>query len=100
MPLASLVQVPFLAVLGPTAIGFGTAVRADRLRGGADDVGGCAGRQASASVAIGAGLLVAIPVMSVVYMAQPDNFSLFQPLVLGALWMGPRGSRGRQGHSP
>ncbi len=45
MPLASLVQVPFLAVLGPTAIGVGTAVRADRLPGGADDMGDGTGRQ-------------------------------------------------------
>jgi hypothetical protein len=27
-------------------------------------------------------------------MTQPDNFSLFQPLVLGALWMGARGLKG------
>ena len=27
-------------------------------------------------------------------MAQPDNFSLYQPLVAGALWMGARGLRG------
>ena len=45
-------------------------------------------------VAIGAGLLVAIPVLSVVYMVQPDNFSLYQPLVAGALWMGARGLKG------
>ena len=27
-------------------------------------------------------------------MTQPDNFSLYQPLVIGALWMGARGLRG------
>ncbi len=94
MPLASLVQVPFLAVLGPTAIASALpfaligSVAAPMTWAVARDA------KASASVAFGAGLLVAIPVMSVVYMAQPDNFSLFQPLVLGALWMGVRGLKG------
>jgi hypothetical protein len=46
------------------------------------------------TVAIGAGFLVAIPVLSLTYMAQPDNFSLYQPLVAAALWMGARGLRG------
>jgi outer membrane murein-binding lipoprotein Lpp len=45
-------------------------------------------------VAIVAGVLVAMPLLSVVYMVQPDNFSLYQPLVLAALWMGARGLKG------
>ena len=32
-------------------------------------------------VAVGAGVLVAIPLLSAAIMAQPDNFSLYQPLV-------------------
>lgn len=94
MPMASLVQVPFLALLGPTAIASALpfaligALAAPMTWAMARDAG------ASAMVAAGAGLLVAIPVLSVVYMAQPDNFSLFQPLVLGALWMGARGLKG------
>jgi hypothetical protein len=44
-------------------------------------------------VALGAGILVAVPA-AVVFMAQPDNFSLFQPIVLGALWLGARGLKG------
>jgi hypothetical protein len=39
-------------------------------------------------------VLVAIPVLMTPFMAQPDNFSLYQPLVLGALWMGARGLKG------
>ena len=31
---------------------------------------------------------------AVVFMAQPDNFSLYQPIVLGALWLGARGLKG------
>ena len=30
-------------------------------------------------------------------MAQPDNFSLYQPLVAGALWLA---ARGLKGHAP
>ena len=45
-------------------------------------------------VAIGAGVLIAVPLLSTVYMAQPDNFSLYQPLVIAALWMAARGLRG------
>ena len=56
------------------------------------------GRDAGAprSVAIGAGILTALPGLSWVFMAQPDNFSLYQPLVAAALWMAARGVRGSQ----
>ena len=45
-------------------------------------------------MAVGAGVLIAIPALSVAFMAQPDNFALFQPLVAGALWMTARGLKG------
>ena len=48
-------------------------------------------------VAVGAGILTAVPVLSLVYMTQPDNFSLYQPLVVGAMWMGARGLKGSAG---
>ena len=94
MPLASLVQVPFIAALGSSAFASALpfaligALAAPMTWAMARDAG------ASAGIAAGAGVLVAVPVMSVVYMAQPDNFSLFQPLVLGALWMGSKGLKG------
>jgi len=94
MPLASLVQVPFLAALGPTA--WASALPFALVGAAAAPMTWALARDARArsSVAIGAGVLVAVPVMSVVYMVQPDNFSLYQPLVVGALWMGARGLRG------
>jgi hypothetical protein len=49
---------------------------------------------ASERVALGAGLLTAIPVLATPFMAQPDNFGLYQPLVVGALWAGGRGLKG------
>jgi 4-amino-4-deoxy-L-arabinose transferase-like glycosyltransferase len=93
MPLAALVQVPFLAVLGPSAwasalpfalIG---ALAAPMTWAFATETG------ARRDVALGAGLLIAVPA-AVVFMAQPDNFSLYQPIVLGALWLGARGLNG------
>src|SRR6185503_21212828 len=42
----------------------------------------------------GAGFLTAVPLLSLTYMVQPDNFSLFQPLVVASLWMGARGLKG------
>jgi hypothetical protein len=39
-------------------------------------------------------VLVAIQLLSTVYMAQPDNFSLYQPLVIASLWMAARALRG------
>ena len=94
MPLASLVQVPFLAALGPDAIA--SALPFALIGSIAAPLTWAMARDAAASsaVAIGAGVLVAIPVMSVVYMAQPDNFSLYQPLVLASLWMGARALKG------
>ena len=45
-------------------------------------------------IAVGAGVLIAVPGLLLVFIVQPDNFSLYQPLVAGALWMAARGLRG------
>ena len=94
MPLASLVQVPFIWLLGPTALA--SALPFALLGSLAAPLTWALARDARATrlVAVGAGVLVAIPVASAVFMAQPDNFGLYQPLVAGALWMGARGLRG------
>ncbi len=94
MPLASIVQVPFMAVLGPTA--WASALPFALIGALAAPTTWFMARDAGARdrVALSAGILVAVPVLSVVYMVQPDNFSLYQPLVLGALWMGARGLKG------
>ncbi|MFH1474832.1 MAG: glycosyltransferase family 39 protein [Chloroflexota bacterium] len=94
MPLASLVQVPFIWLLGPTAL---ASALPFALAGSlAAPLTWALARDAGASrlVAVGAGVLVAIPAASTVFMAQPDNFGLYQPLVAAALWMGARGLRG------
>jgi len=94
MPLASIVQVPFIWLLGPTTLASSLpfillgALTAPMAWALARDAG------ASERVALGAGLLTAIPVLATPFMAQPDNFGLYQLLVVGALWAGGRGLRG------
>jgi len=94
MPLASLVQVPFLAAFGD--VSWASALPFALIGATAAPLTWAIARDAGArrSVAVGAGFLTAVPVMSVVYMAQPDNFSLYQPLVVADLWMGARGLKG------
>ena len=94
MPLASLVQVPFLAIFGPNPIAAGLpfaligSLAAPLTWAIARDAG------SSRQVTIGAGILVALPALLLVFMVQPDNFSLYQPLVAAALWLGARALRG------
>ena len=97
MPLASIVQVPFLAVFGDVA--WASAAPFALIGSLAAPLTWAFAREIGARpfVAIGAGILVAIPLLSTVYMAQPDNFSLYQPLVIAALWMAARALRG-SGH--
>ena len=94
MPLASLVQVPFIAALGPTAVA--SALPFALIGALAAPLTWAIARDAGTSrlVAVGVGVMVALPLLLLVFMVQPDNFSLFQPLVAGALWLGSRGLRG------
>ncbi len=94
MPLASLVQVPFIWLLGPTA--FASALPFALIGAAAAPLTWAIGRDAGMrpAVSVGAGVLTALPGLSFVFMAQPDNFSLYQPLVAGSLWMAGRGMRG------
>jgi hypothetical protein len=94
MPLASVIQVPFLLLFGNVA--WASALPFALIGATAAPLTWAIARDAGArrAVAIGAGFLVAIPVLSLTYMVQPDNFSLFQPLVAAALWMGARGLKG------
>ncbi len=95
MPLASLVQVPFIWILGPTAMA--SALPFAFTGAFAAPLAWAIGRDAGAPqwVSIGAGLLTAMPALLFVFMAQPDNFSLYQPLVAGSLWLAGRALSGR-----
>jgi hypothetical protein len=94
MPMASLVQVPFIWLMGPTAMA--SALPFALIGATAAPLAWAIGRDAGARsfVAIGAGILTAFPALSFAYMAQPDNFSLYQPLVAGSLLLAGRGLRG------
>jgi len=94
MPLASLIQVPFLMVFGNVA--WASALPFALIGATAAPLTWAVARDAGArrAVSIGAGFLTAIPLLSLAYMVQPDNFSLFQPLVVASLWMGARGLKG------
>jgi len=94
LPLASFIQAPFVMVLGPTAIANALpmvligSLAAPLTWLIARDVG------ATRAVQLGAGVLGAIPAVGVVFMAQPENFAIFQPLVAAVLWLAARGLRG------
>ena len=94
MPLAVLIQVPFIWLLGPTAIASGipfwlcAAAVAPVTYWIAKDAG------LERWQAVAAGILAAIPGAVAPYLAQPDNFALFMLLGALALWACARGLRG------
>jgi len=94
MPLASIVQLPFLALFGDVA--WAAALPFALIGATAAPLTWAIARDAGAraDVALASGFLVAVPLLSAVYLVQPDNFSLYQPLVIGALWLGARGLKG------
>ena len=94
MPLASLVQLPFVLIFGNAA--WASAAPFALIGSLAAPLTWAIARDAGARtfVSVGAGILVAVPVLTLAFMAQPDNFSLYQPLVAGSLWMAARGLRG------
>lgn len=97
MPLASIVQLPTMWLLGPTQLASAIpflligALAAPLIWLIAREIG------AGNRVATAAGVAVAIPGAAAIYMAQPDNFSLYQPLGLAAMWLAARGLRGHRG---
>jgi hypothetical protein len=94
LPLASLIQLPFLFVFGPSPVAgmipfvLIGATAAPLTWAIARDAG------TSRAIQIGAALMTAVPAASTVFMGQPDNFALYQPLGAGALWLGARALKG------
>jgi hypothetical protein len=97
MPLASIVQLPSMLLFGasPLAsalpfilIGALAAPLTWLIAGEA----GCGRR-----VALAAAVAVAIPGAVSIYMSQPDNFSLYQPIGTAVLWLTARGLKGHAG---
>jgi hypothetical protein len=96
MPLASIVEVPFIWLLGPTYLASAlpfwilAALGASITYLLGIDAG--LGRRTS----IAAGLLMAMPGAVAPYMSQPDNFSLFMVLGVTALWLCVKGAAGNR----
>jgi hypothetical protein len=94
MPLASIIQLPTMWLLGPTpvasAIPFAIigSLAAPMTWLFAREIG-CPPR-----VALLAGIIVAVPAAATIFMAQPDNLALYQPLGMAALWLTARGLKG------
>jgi 4-amino-4-deoxy-L-arabinose transferase-like glycosyltransferase len=97
MPLASIVQLPTMWLLGPTALA--SAIPFLLIGALAAPLTWLIAREMGAgnNVALAAGVAVAIPAAATIYMAQPDNFSLYQPLGVAAMWLAARGLRGHRG---
>lgn len=97
MPLAAVVQVPFIWLLGPTPVAASlpfwlmAAVTAPITYGIARDAGMLSWQGAAA------GLLVAVPAGLTAFMGQPDNFAPYMLLGALALWACARGLRGHRG---
>jgi hypothetical protein len=94
LPLASLLQAPFITLLGPTALA--SALPAVLIGSLAAPLTWLIARDArfSETVARASGVVVAIPGAVTVFMAQPETFGISMPLVAATLWMTARGLRG------
>lgn len=94
MPLAALVQVPFIWALGPTWLAselpmwIAGALAAPLTYWIARDA------SLDRRLAVCAGLLAAVPGALTPFFGQPDNFGLFMTLGAFALWLCARGIRG------
>lgn len=94
MPLAALVQVPFIWLLGATPMAsalpfwIASAATAPLAWHIARDAG------LERWQAVGAGVMVAMPALVSPFLAQPDNFGLFMFLGTLALWLCAKGLRG------
>lgn len=94
MPLASIIQLPTMWLLGPTPL---ASVIPFLLAGSLSaPLTWLVAREMGAGnrIALAAGIAVAVPAATAIYMAQPDNMSLYQPLGTAALWLAARGLHG------
>lgn len=94
MPLAAVVQVPFIWLLGAGA--FASALPFWIIGALAAPLTYLIGRDAgfARGPSVAAGLLVAVPGGLTPYLSQPDNFGLFLTLGALSLWLCARGLRG------
>jgi 4-amino-4-deoxy-L-arabinose transferase-like glycosyltransferase len=96
MPLAAILQLPTMWLLGPTALA--SAIPFIVIGSLAAPLTWLLAREigCSSRVALAAGIAVAVPAAATLFMAQPDTLSIFQPLGTAALWLAARGLRGKR----
>lgn len=96
MPLAAVIQVPFIWLLGPTAVA--SALPFWIIAAATSPLAWFIGRDAGISVAgsAAAALLVAMPAAVSPFLGQPDNFAPYMFLGALALWLCARGLRGHR----
>jgi len=94
LPLASLLQAPFITLLGPTP--FASALPMILIGSLAAPLTWLIARDAGARplVAVAAGVLSAVPGAATAFMAQPENFAILHPLVAATIWCTARGLKG------
>jgi hypothetical protein len=94
LPLASLLQAPFITLLGPTPLA--SALPGMLIGSLAAPLTWAIARDAGSSrnAARAAGVLIAIPGAVTVFMAQPETFGITMPLVAATLWAASRALRG------
>jgi Dolichyl-phosphate-mannose-protein mannosyltransferase len=94
LPLASFVQAPFVALLGPTAVA--SALPGVLIGSLAAPLTWFIARDAGARPIVGAaaGVLSAVPGAATVFLVQPENFAILHPLVAATLWLTARGLKG------
>jgi hypothetical protein len=94
LPLASLLQAPFVTLLGPTAVA--NALSGVLVGALAAPLTWAIARDARVrpGVALAAGVLAAIPGPLFAFMGQPENFGLVHVLIPLSLWLAARGLAG------
>ena len=94
LPLASFIQAPFVALLGPNA--WASALPGILLGALVAPLTFFIARDAGARplVCTAAGVLSAIPGAVTAFLVQPENFPLLHPLVAACLWLTARGLKG------
>jgi hypothetical protein len=95
MPLAAVIQLPTMWLLGPTTLA--SIIPFTVLGSLSAPLTWLLAREIGCSprVALAAGIAVAVPAAATIFMAQPDTMALYQPLGTAALWFAARGLKGR-----